>query len=362
MPWIQQQGGSASITPIPVVPAPGSTTATIQWPAVAGAISYEVFQGPSATGPWTSKGTTSDTTFDLTGLSAETTYWVGVEATVVSAMGIVSFVTTEAPTRVYKTSAIVDGTYSNGMLMDVGQLPIEGAIPAGGRTYMENLAAGWQGSEGTLNGAGIIYGVRFLLGNLRTTPISGGKILVGRGVNWNGSYTPNNGGADINSVTGNAMAGWARAAIGGDTSLPVRAAPSAGGLGADWTDWVPLTGGHNVADSLDRSLLVRSWHPGQNPATDYAITFANWTESYLRFGSVQGRGSAWLQLRKNSTPSWQWRPAYFYADGDGCQDPATMTMTEFSPQGGPNELGQYGPPSSGHSMFMSIQFAMEPLT
>jgi len=351
----------SEITPAPIVPSPGSSSADIQWPAVTGAISYEVFQSLSPAGPWVSKGTTTNLTFTVSNLNGETTYWVGVQATVVSPKGSVSFITTQQPTRIYKTRAIIQTSYGNGMLLDLGVPPIEGAIPVQGRTFMENLASPYGPSQATLNGAGTVYGIRFLLGNLQTTPIAGGKLIVGRGLTWNGSYTPNNGGSNIDSVTGNAMQGWARATINGDATLPVRAAPYAGGLGADWTDWIPLAGGHPVSDSPNRSMLVRFWHPGQNVGTNYALTFANWTETYLRFGTVQGRGSAWWKTRKSYSPTWEWRPAYFYAEGDGCETPSTMTMTEFSPNGGPNELGHYGPPGAGSSAFLSIQYAMEPL-
>lgn len=95
----QQSGGSGpSITPAPVASVPGATSCDISWPSVSGATGYRVYTGPSASGPWTLKGSPTTATYNLTGLSAVTTTWCGIEAVVVSPKGVVSFVTAAAPT------------------------------------------------------------------------------------------------------------------------------------------------------------------------------------------------------------------------------------------------------------------------
>jgi len=120
---IPGSGGGANITPIPVVAAVGSSTATIQWPAVPSAISYEVFSGPTAEGPWTSEGTTSDESFEITGMSAETETWAHVFATVVSPAGVVSFVTAEVTSPTIPGRKRILGRTSNwsGNMFDNGQ-------------------------------------------------------------------------------------------------------------------------------------------------------------------------------------------------------------------------------------------------
>ena len=141
--WIKDSG--ANIIPVPIVAPPDSSSATVGWPAVSGATSYEVFTGPSATGPWTSKGTTTGLTFTLSGLSPQTTYWAGVEATVKSAKGEVSFVTAEA--SILTPAAQVEGYSILALSQDWDYFTDGVAIPAQGRTIsfpIPNLHAAHQ--------------------------------------------------------------------------------------------------------------------------------------------------------------------------------------------------------------------------
>jgi len=57
---------------------PGIGSITLNWTAAAGATSYRIQRAPSATGPWTTIGTTGGTTFTDTNVSFPTLYWYRV--------------------------------------------------------------------------------------------------------------------------------------------------------------------------------------------------------------------------------------------------------------------------------------------
>lgn len=371
MPWIEQNSGGASITPVPVVPAPGATSATIEWPAVERAISYEVFTGPSLTGPWTSVDTTTDTEYELTGLTPETTTYASVTATVVSAHGAVSFVTAAAPDLQIKQVNIIPAAYGNGMLLGAGVAPPEGAISAStGRTY-----AG-QFNVLSYNDANartpVVNAVRFLLANLHDTPISGGKLIVGwsddnpqimgQGNSPTQVYNvPSIGGTQYNSVTGNARQGWKRATIGGSDLLPIPASV-AGVEGAKWTDWIEFTA---LQLALNR-LYWRFWHPGQVAGSDYALTYAYYDPNPAygsgTHGTVQGDALRYDDGWKYAGGTeWDYPTVLMFDNSDLVTDPAAKTVSDafvgrFSPSDWYVGEPKYVPPGPASRPWLAAEF------
>lgn len=137
-------GGGASIIPKPVALTPGSSSCEIQWPAVSGATIYEVFLSTDLGGPWVSQGTTVDLAYTITGLDSETAYYASVTATVVSAAGVVSFVTAES---------VAPTTPQNRQIWDAGwnltnYAPLE-LIPEGQRRTFRAVVRNLTGSSAT---------------------------------------------------------------------------------------------------------------------------------------------------------------------------------------------------------------------
>lgn len=167
-PALISGGGGSNIVPIPVASAPEATSVDIGWGAVENAVSYEVFHGPSKTGPWTSKGTTTNLTFTITGLAPETTSWAGVKATVVSEVGTVSFTTVEA--SILTPQSQVQGYSILALSQDWDYFTDGVAIPAQGRTIsfvVPNLGAANQVPCDR---------VSLLIGNLEALAASGMRI------------------------------------------------------------------------------------------------------------------------------------------------------------------------------------------
>jgi hypothetical protein len=202
--------------------------------------------------------TTNITTleYDVTGLTPNTTYqFRAVEVVVENELtgNIISTNTSEAPARFIRRTSSYPAAHTDGMFQD--QEPIEsgvGAIPtiaAPGRTMLSNFN---NITPPSLNTGRIIYGVRFLLGNMRQTPISGGKMIVGLSAGWNGYWTPLIDGVTNNVITGNLMTGWQKVTIGGDELLPIPAAEartSGMPLKCVWTDWVTIPAGWSLAQN-----------------------------------------------------------------------------------------------------------------
>lgn len=370
-PWIDPGSGGASITTVPVVADPGATSATVTWAPVDGAISYEVFLSTSESGPWTSKGTTSSETFNLTGLDAETSYYAGIKATVIGPIGTVGFATDALPNRQIKQVAIFPAAYGNGMLTALGEAPPEGAISApDGRTYAGqfNALSYNDANARTVN----VNAVRFLLLNQRSAPISGGKLIVGwsddhPGIIGQGNSptqvdnVPTVGGVAYNTVTGNARQGWKRATIGGNDLLPVPAAtPSQ--VGAAWTDWIEFDA---LQIALNR-LYWRFWHPGQADGSDYALTYAYYDPSPSygsgTSGTVQGDALRYDDGWKYAGGTeWDFVTALMFDNSDLVENPAAKTVAAaFSGRFSPSDwyVGEpkYAPPGPATRPWMAAEF------
>lgn len=94
---IPGSGGSGpSTTPAPIALTPGATSCTIQWAALDNDVSYEVFKATNPAGPWVSAGTTTSTSFSITGLTQLTQWYGGVIRTMTSERGVVGFTTAES--------------------------------------------------------------------------------------------------------------------------------------------------------------------------------------------------------------------------------------------------------------------------
>ncbi len=262
------------------------------------------------------------------------------------------------PTRILQRSAILPAVPTNGMFQD--QEPIEsgiGDIPAligaPGRTICMNFDRLVRPSYANAT----IYGVRFRLGNMSLSPISGGKLIVARFTAWNGLWTPNT----SNVITGDALTGWANATVGGDPLLPIAAGfsnPSGRTLRTVWTGWVPLAGG---VPWSTLQLMTRFLLPPRSVAP-YALTFGNWhlTDSFSRYGVLAGRA----RMR------WDWRSSdaapvasVYRGEGDYVTDPTaagnitTPTGNGFCPDNSTNFTRKYGADGAGHTPILEVQYA-----
>ncbi len=340
-------GGAASPAPVPVVPSPGATSATIEWPAVEGATGYEVFTGPSLTGPWTSVDTTTETEYDLTGLTPDTTTYASVTATVVSAHGAVSFVTAASTTQTLHKQKSLNVMFGNGMINTTGTLPVEGAISGAGRIYKNSVS---HVVNPTYQQARTVYGVRFALANQRQNTISGGKLIVAISDYWSNGVAPDN-----YPLTENLATGWKSAQINGDTNLPISAAPI-NSISVAWTDWLMLPV-PKAFSAYDWNISTEFLHPGQSSSTDYTLTYAIWGENdYERASTLGGHGRL---VTQNLWYYGEVRKYSWYADWDGVTPIHTIPHTTFEQHYSPNNLNRYGPPGPGSSPIISIQYLME---
>lgn len=268
--------------------------------------------------------------------------------------------TLEMPSRVLKTSNILMTTPQNGMYE--GDEPAESGVDGipvigvSGRTICSNfnrITAVAYASQHT------VYWIRFLLGNLSSNPISGGRLAVAYSNGWDGSWEPIVGGTKQNTVTGNMRTGWAHATINGDPTLPIGAAPnlaSGKGVALVWTDWMPITPGQLL--SLNGwDFYTRFWLP-QRSVAPYALTLGNW-ETLLgnRFGTLAGRNavrSAW-RVNENAPIEYHVR-----AEGDFVTDPSTAgnigTLGGACPASSPQKY-YYGPPGPSQSPLLAVQYS-----
>lgn len=281
---------------------------------------------------------------------------------------IVTFGTAEAPSRVIQYTSSYPAAYTDGLFQDkepvesgVGDVPV---IAAPGRTILSNFN---NLSPPTRNTGRNIYGVRFLLGNMSLLPISGGKMIVGLSVGWNGYWTPRIGAVTQNVVTGNLMTGWQRVTIGGDDTLPIPAAEarvSGMPLACVWTDWLAIPAGWSLAqngwDFLTRFLLP------PRSAAPYALTHGAWDPSvtYSRNSVLAGRSHA--RIRSWQAGGIQAFPEYHLrAEGDYVSDPTILanitTIAGQCPPSGDNFVDHaYGPPGIGHTPLLAIEYALDP--
>jgi hypothetical protein len=247
--------------------------------------------------------------------------------------------------------------------MFVDREPMEsgfGGIPtiaAPGRTIFSNFSRFMlpdQAAEHT------IYGIRFKLGNMTTSPISGGKMMVGWANGWNGQWYPRVNGVDYPNVTGNWMAGWQRATVGGDPALPVPAAdPGIWPLRTVWTNGFIAPSGFAL-NTPSLEIMTRFVLPPRSVAP-YALTYGMWDEgTLLRFGTLAGRGVFFRNWRL-AEDEWDRRETHGRWEGDAVTDPvAAGNMGElagFNDVWGPLYNISYGPPGPVHTPLLEIQYA-----
>jgi len=204
---------------------------------------------------------------------------------------------------------------------------------------------------------------------MRTTPISGGKMIVGLSVGWNGYWTPRIGGVTNNVITGNLMTGWQKVTIGGDELLPIPAAESRESgmpLKCVWSDWLQIPAGWNLAqkgwDFLTRFLL-----PPRSTAP-YALTHGEWdpSVSYSRTAVISGRRSqarilSWQRGGIQAFPEY-----YLRAEGDYVTDPTVLanitTIAGQCPPSGKDFVNNsYGPPGITHTPLLAIEYSIDPI-
>jgi hypothetical protein len=78
------EGQSPAKPPAPATPTAACSTGTkvtVSWTALTGAKNYTVYDGPSATGPWTSLSTVTTTSFTTASLTPAGTYYFAVVMT-----------------------------------------------------------------------------------------------------------------------------------------------------------------------------------------------------------------------------------------------------------------------------------------
>ena len=375
--WLEQNSGGASPTiQISVVgdPTASAIVITRTLPAVGTLDSWDLEYKEATASTWLSyaTGITAETQ-TVADLDAATDYDFQAKGHVSmeTEYATTSATTAEAPDLQIKQVNIIPAAYGNGMLLEAGVAPPEGAISAiTGRTYA--------GQFNTLsyNDANartpIVNAVRFLLANLHDTPISGGKLIVGwsddnpqimgQGNSPTQVYNvPSVSGTQYNSVTGNARQGWKRATIGGNELLPLPASV-AGAEGAKWTDWIEFSA---LQLALNR-MYWRFWHPGQVAGSDYALTYAYYdpNPSYGSgtHGTVQGDALRYDDGWKYAGGTeWDYITALMFDNSDLVTDPAAKTVSDafvgrFSPSDWYVGEPKYVPPGPASRPWLAAEF------
>lgn len=368
------QGVAGSSPAGPIVSAGTVTPSTIPltWTAVSGAIDYSVYlKGPGDLDYVLAYDNVAGTSQTLADLDPNTTYQYKVTARVIvvveSSAGIAA--TSVASARVLKSSSILMADAQNGLYED--REPAESGwdgipvVSGAGRTLCENFNRMMVSAPASQH---TIYFVRFLLGNISSSPISGGRLAIAYSNGWDGSWEPIVGGSKQNTVTGNIRTGWKHATIGGDSSLPIPAAPSLAsgkGVALVWTDWIPIPGGQNLGlngwDFYTRFLL-----PPRSVAP-YALTIGNWSATLGdRLATIAGRSDVRRLWRANENS-----PNAFHvrAEGDFVTDPSTAgnlgVLTGAAGGLCPSQTNPskywFGPPGPAHSAFLAVQYSTDPL-
>jgi len=195
------------------------------------------------------------------------------------------------------------------------QEPLEGTIPAAGRTY--------RGSIKPMN-LEAVGGIQFLLGNLTTNQIRGAKMLMGLASVVNADQLPTNNGVPNNAITGNPHTGWVQVKIGGAADLPIDPDPDGSGLA--WTDLVAFSPNFNPDDG---EIVWRIWVPNRATAP-YALSIAQGDPGAVASTSI--RALARFQIRARGDDFYQGSNWMYYgwADGNIVTTPttaATWTVT-----------------------------------
>lgn len=330
--------------------APGNAHVALSWSAASGATSYKLYR--TISGSEILLATQSGTTYDHAGLTNGVAVSYRVVATNSAGDATTSATVSATPVALtLHTPNALPIIWGNGMLMEVGVPLIEGAIPAGGRTFTGNFERTMPAGVSNIT----IYGVEVLLLNRRSTPIQGARMIGGRSQTWNGDYLPNTGGAGVNALTGNPFTGWANFTVDGDPTLPVPAATSER-EGAAWARLMFPSG----VSLASLAFFWRFWHPGQNLATDYALTYAAWgANDWDQYGVGEGAGKIYNYQRQAVGDPYGL--VTMYADGDGCTVPSTILFPAFSVHASPLNLSthKFGPPGPGSFPFMISRFILD---
>jgi lysophospholipase L1-like esterase len=199
------------------------------------------------------------------------------------------------------------------------QEPLEGTIPAAGRTY--------RGSIKPMN-LEAVAGIQFLLGNLTANQIRGAKMIVGLASVVNADQLPTNNGVTNNTITGNPHTGWVQVKIGGAADLPVDADPD--GTGLAWTDLVGFSPNFNPNDG---EIVWRIWVP-ERATAPYALSEAQGDPNDpSAIASTAIRALARFQILARGDDFYQGSNWMYYgwADGNIATDPATSATWTVTP-------------------------------
>lgn len=254
--------------------------------------------------------------------------------------------TTEAPPTPLRTvwqSSAIAARLSDGMLANVGTAPLNGAIPAQGRTLGSKLVP-----LRIVTTTPRYYGLKLLLGNRRANPISGGRLI--------GGFTAYNGTGPSQVIGTNPQTGYVRFAIGGDIDLPIPAAPVEGGLATAWTDTLRFPGGINIRSGSNGWALFdwRFFQPETTAETDYALTWSAWgVESYTRVSTLRGECDGVNYLTGGAR-----KTGLSFTDGDLVNTPAAAGTWFSSPPA--SGLAYFGPPGpEAHPILAAFWYTEE---
>jgi hypothetical protein len=101
------EGQSPAKPPAPATPTAACSTGTkvtVSWTALTGAKNYTVYDGPSTSGPWTSLGTVTTTSFTTASLTPAGTYYFAVTMTTNDANWLSSTQSTASTPRTITTT------------------------------------------------------------------------------------------------------------------------------------------------------------------------------------------------------------------------------------------------------------------
>ncbi len=267
------------------------------------------------------------------------------------------------PSRILQRKSVLLAAPQNAMFQDIE--PVESqygapVISGPGVTLGYNVAR-------LLTSANVaqhtVYGLRFLLGNMTTSPISGGRLIVARNLQWNGSWEPRIANVMYNTITDDVMFGWERATIDGDPLLPIHAGePGISGhvLATRWTDWI-ITGNGIPLNTTSLDFLTRFLLPPRSVAP-YALTNGAWgTQGYQRMGVTAARARFKYYWRSTEGAP---KESHYRAEGDFVTDPATAgpVINSFGTcPGAANPFTNgYGFPGPTHTPLLGIQYATSP--
>ncbi len=196
------------------------------------------------------------------------------------------------------------------------QEPLEGTIPAAGRTY--------RGSIKPVNSE-TVAGIQFLLGNLTHNQIRGARMIAGIASVVNTHQQPTNNGVPTNAITGNPRTGWVEVKIGGAADLPVD--PDPDGTGLAWTDLIAFSPGFAPGDG---EIVWRIWVPNRS-AAPYALSIAQGDAGSAATTSIRALARFQIRARGDDffqSSNWMY---YGWANGNIVTNPSSAASWTVTP-------------------------------